>query len=108
MKTQLLMETGVLCVPGLMSTCAACCDPMSEQERCRSFEKATNLDRCMHLVFGEFCDSMIAQAAARGQVVPFRKKKYRYEEDDEQDRREVERKRSIQRREIRRIRRDSW
>ena len=115
METQaLLMETGVLCVPGIVSTCAACLEPMSVQKRCNQFEKGTEVNRCMYLVFGEFCDSMIAQATARGQVIPFkakpkRKKKRMIRNPDELARREDERRRSIFRKNLREKRRvEQW
>ena len=107
--TSLLIETGVLCVAGTMSTCAACELSMSEQERCGRFQKASHENRCMYLVFGEYCDSMLAQAASRGHIEPIRRAKkihkIRFRNDGEIERRRTEKNRSLERKEIRSKRR---
>lgn len=103
--SRLLVETGVLCVPGIMSTCAGFED-LGCQGRCGAFDKAPNFDRCTHLVFGEFCTSVIAQAASRGQVIPFRKPR-RINREENRERREQERRRD-QFRKIKIERRESW
>lgn len=104
METQsLLMETGVLCVPngGGCSGCAGA-DCHYTQQRCRRYEKATDFNRCMYLVFEEYCDNHLAQATANGHVIPIRRKKKRLiRDEDEYDRRLREKKRT----KIRRVQR---
>ena len=36
------------------------------QEKCRHYLKSTHFNRCMFLVFGEFCDCLIAQNDLNG------------------------------------------
>jgi len=110
MGTQsLLMETGVLCVSGMMSTCAGCGDHLLQQ-RCGKYEKATHANRCMYLVFDEYCDNHLAQATALGNVVPMRTPKKRlikHRDEGEFERRRTEKDRSLQRKKIRLRRRSS-
>jgi hypothetical protein len=88
-----------------MSTCAAY-DDLRCQGRCGAFDMALKFDRCTHLVFGEFCDSVLAQAASRGQIIPFRKKR-KINQEENHERREQERRRD-QFRKIKIERRESW
>jgi hypothetical protein len=44
----------------LMSTCSACNDTR-EQYKCKYRSQASQAPGCMHLRFGEFCDSLAAQ-----------------------------------------------
>lgn len=100
MDTQrLLLATGVLCLEGPMSTCAGF-DSQRCQEGCGQYEKASFENRCMYLMFDEYCDSVDAQAASRGHVIPM-KRKVKIRDKDEYLRRRSERDRSEQRREIR-------
>ncbi len=102
----LLQETGVLCVQGMMSTCAGC-DSQRTQERCGLYEKATHHNRCMSLVFDEYCDSVAAQAASQGDYVPMKRKLAApIRDEDEYYRRQQERDRAMSRKKIR-IRRRS-
>lgn len=109
MDTQkLLLVTGVLCVPGLMSTCA-CSGSHEDQKVCGQYEKATHEHRCMYEVFDRFCDNTDAQYTARGfepVMKPKKKLRLKFRDPDERQRRDVERNRSVQRKRIRERRRD--
>jgi hypothetical protein len=48
------------CVYDKISCCHAC-DLPKEQKKCRHYDKARFLERCMYLRFDKYCDSLKAQ-----------------------------------------------
>ena len=52
-----------LCKLDLMSLCTAY--SKKDQSNCGFYEKSQNASRCMYFTFGEFCDCLKAQIAAR-------------------------------------------
>ena len=47
-----------------MSICTA--EDPRQQERCRFFEKSSHEQRCMYLIFDEYCDCLKAQMKSEG------------------------------------------
>jgi hypothetical protein len=39
-----------------------------EQQKCRHYKKSTHFNRCMFLVFDNYCDSLAAQQDRNGQL----------------------------------------
>lgn len=50
-----------------LTGCKGC--SMLEQEKCKFFVKASYDQRCLHLVFDEYCDCSKAQDWAKGKAV---------------------------------------
>jgi hypothetical protein len=57
------------CTRDIISTCAA--NSNREQKNCRFYSKASYKNKCMHFIFGEYCDCVDAQmSTAKEMVVP--------------------------------------
>jgi hypothetical protein len=56
------------CRTGIMSVCTA--ENEYQQKYCRFYEKSSYSDKCMYLVFDEYCDCLEAQLSAKeGNVI---------------------------------------
>jgi hypothetical protein len=51
------------CKSDVMSMCKAGSE--GEQRRCKFYKKSSHSDKCMYLVFDEFCECLEAQLATR-------------------------------------------
>jgi hypothetical protein len=58
---EMLKEELCFCKRDVMSICTA--DSKSDQKNCKFFQKSSFTDRCMYLMFDEFCDCLEAQVA---------------------------------------------
>ena len=54
------------CKIDIVSICTAASE--SEQKKCKFYKKSSFSDKCMYLVFDEYCDCMEAQVATQQEI----------------------------------------
>ena len=59
-------EKSCFCKREFMSICTAASE--SEQKKCKFYKKSSFSDKCMYLMFGEYCDCLEAQLATQQKI----------------------------------------
>jgi hypothetical protein len=63
---EVLNEKLCFCKMDVMSICTA--DSKSDQKNCKFYKKSSFTDRCMYLMFDEFCDCVEAHLAIQQKI----------------------------------------